>query len=221
MGPMWLSYTTGAPILSKRVTKCISSCWLNTGLKSHISTTLLRNTIVSKCFEEQPESLKTLSSHMTHTEKVQKKYLVSQKRQNAVATAKVMRCVTEKSKTPTYGPGPSGVKFPRAGTMTNTDQDTDKQSTTTTTGGTESSRMWTGIRHRTEKTPEDETVWTDNVETVLRLVFCNVFASKTTPTTRQVNETLDGHATTKFVFLKKSTVEGIRQNLVYRINKLK
>ncbi|XP_071835689.1 uncharacterized protein [Apostichopus japonicus] len=173
MGPMWLSYTTGAPILSKRVTKCISSCWLNTGLKSHISTTLLRNTIVSK------------------------------------------------SKTPTYGPGPSGVKFPRAGTMTNTDQDTDKQSTTTTTGGTESSRMWTGIRHRTEKTPEDETVWTDNVETVLRLVFCNVFASKTTPTTRQVNETLDGHATTKFVFLKKSTVEGIRQNLVYRINKLK
>ncbi|XP_071810709.1 uncharacterized protein [Apostichopus japonicus] len=154
MGPKWLSYTTGAPILSKRVTKCISSCWLNAGLKSHISTTLLKKTIVSK------------------------------------------------SKTPTYGPGPSGVKFPRAGTMTKTDQDTDMQSTTT--DGTESSRMWTGIRHRTEKTPEDETVWTHNDETTATS-FLHFLASKSTPTTRQVNETLDEHATTKFVFLKNDS----------------
>lgn len=47
-GPMWLVYWSGEPIQSKRVTRLISSSWLNAGLKSQISTTLLRKTIVSK-----------------------------------------------------------------------------------------------------------------------------------------------------------------------------
>ncbi|XP_071854153.1 uncharacterized protein [Apostichopus japonicus] len=101
---MWLVYWTGEPIQSKRVTRLISSSWLNAGLKSQISSTLLRKTIVSECFEEQPSALKTLASHMTHTENVQQKYyLVSQKRQNAVQTAGVIRSGTEMSKTPTVG----------------------------------------------------------------------------------------------------------------------
>ncbi|XP_071854506.1 uncharacterized protein [Apostichopus japonicus] len=100
---MWVKYDSGKPITSKRVTRCISACWTNAGFTSTISTTLLRKTIVSKCFEEQPHDLPTLASHMTHTEKVQQKYyLDSKKRQNAVDTADVIRSVTQKSKTPTY-----------------------------------------------------------------------------------------------------------------------
>ncbi|XP_071812586.1 uncharacterized protein [Apostichopus japonicus] len=216
-GPMWLVYWSGEPIQSKRVTRLISSSWLNAGLKSQISTTLLRKTIVSKCFEEQPSALKTLASHMTHTEKVQQKYyLVSQKRQNAVETAGVIRSVTEKSKTPTVGLK-QPERYLKGATLAKTDKNEDKESTTSDGTASTSSQMWSGIRHRKRQNP---TEWTDSDDFLLRLTFDDFFANKTTPTTDQVQQKLDRHQTTKAAFLKKLTLEQIRQKLTYKINKL-